>query len=161
MAKSDLLRFQDVRDAYRLIGLSRDLRQTEETIAWVIDELNDEQTDQDENYASNLSMVLVEADPTLLLPRESAVLEARHFSPDLRAPLTERLRMHSWDSPTCWRRLEEFCEEGKDKRYTNEVDLGHANRIVEALARHGQECEEKVRSVLSQKVNNYNGPPNG
>ena len=71
-------------DAYRLIGLSRDLPQTEESIAWVIDELNDEQSDQYENYAYNLSMVLVEADPALLLPRESAILEARHFLPDLR-----------------------------------------------------------------------------
>jgi hypothetical protein len=29
-------------DAYQLIALSRDLQQSEETIAWVIDELNDE-----------------------------------------------------------------------------------------------------------------------
>ena len=29
-------------DAYRLIGASRDLPQSEDTIAWVIDELNDE-----------------------------------------------------------------------------------------------------------------------
>ena len=146
-------------DAYRLIGLSRDLPQTEDTIAWVIDELNDEQTDQYENYAYNLSMVLVEADPALLLPRESAILEARHFLPDLRAPLTERLRMLSWDEATCWQKLEEFCEEGKDKQYTNEVNLGHANRIVEALARYGQECEEKVRAVLSQKVDDYSHHP--
>ncbi len=48
----------------------------------------------------------------------------------------------------CWRTL---CEEGKDKQYINEVNLDHANRIVEALARHGQECEEKVRFLLSQK----------
>ena len=58
-------------DAYRLIGPSRDLPQTEETIAWVIDELNDDPSDQYENYTYNLSMVLVEADPALLLPRES------------------------------------------------------------------------------------------
>jgi len=57
-------------DAYRLIGLSRDLRQTEDTIAWVIDELNDESCNSYENYAFNLSMVLMEADPALLLPRE-------------------------------------------------------------------------------------------
>ena len=50
-------------DAYHMIGLSRDLPQTEETIAWIIDELNDQQTDQHENYAYNLSMVLVKADP--------------------------------------------------------------------------------------------------
>src|SRR6267154_1533845 len=43
-------------DAYRLIGASRDLPQTEDTIAWVIDELNDAQADQYENYTYNLSM---------------------------------------------------------------------------------------------------------
>jgi hypothetical protein len=86
-------------------------------------------------------------------------LEARHFLPDLQAPLTERLRMVSWDAATCWQRLEGFCEEGKDKQYTNEVDLGHANRIVEALARYGKDCEEKLRAVLSQKVEDFNHNP--
>ena len=58
-------------DAYHLIGLSRHLPQTENTISWIIDELNDEQSDQHENYIYNLSMVLVEADPALLLQKES------------------------------------------------------------------------------------------
>ena len=119
-------------DAYRLIGSSRDLPQTEESIAWVIGELNDQQSPQHENYTYNLSMALVKADLALLLPRESAILEARHFLPNLR-PLTERLQMLSWDEETCWRELETFCEEGKDKQFINEVNLGHANRIVEAL----------------------------
>jgi hypothetical protein len=95
----------DKRDAYRLIGLSRDLRQTQDTIAWLVNELNDPQTDQYENYAYNLSMVLAQADPALLLPRESAILEARHFVSDLRGPFVERLRMLSWDFATCWREL--------------------------------------------------------
>jgi hypothetical protein len=145
--------------AYRLIGLSRDLRQTPDTIDWVIGELNDEQTDRYENYAYNLSMVLLGADPALLLPRESAVLGARHFLSGLRAPFTERLRMLSWDFANCWRRLEEFCEEGKDKQYTNEVDLDHGRRIVEALARHGQDCEPKVRAALSQSVEDFSHSP--
>ena len=80
-------------DAYRLIGPSRDLPQTVESIAWVIDELNDDQSDTYENYTYNLSMVLVEADPALLLPKESSILEARHFLPDLRSAFTERLSM--------------------------------------------------------------------
>lgn len=142
-------------DAYRLIGASRELPQTEDSIAWVIDELNGEQADKYENYVFNLSMILVEADPALLLLRESAILEARHFLSDLRAPFAERLRMLSWDEATCWQRLEEFCEEGKDKRYINEVNLGHANRIVEALARYGPQCEGKVHAILSQKVDDY------
>jgi hypothetical protein len=146
-------------DAYRLIGAARDLKQSEDTIAWVIDELNGEQSDQYENYVYNLSMVLVNAAPALLLPRESDILEARHFLADLRTPLTDRLRMLSWDEATCWQKLEEFCEEGKDKQYTNEVNLSYANMVVEALARYGQECEPKVREWLAVELNDYTNHP--
>jgi hypothetical protein len=146
-------------DAYRMIGLGRNLQQTEDTVGWVIDELNDEQCDQYESYAYNLSRLLVKADPALLLPKESKILKARHFLPELRAPFTERLRMLPWNAATCWRELERFCEESKDKEYTNEVDLGHARRIVEALARYGQECEEKVHAILSEQVDDYSHHP--
>jgi len=78
-------------DAYHLIGFSRDLPQTEETIAWIIDELNNELNDPIENYAYNLSMVLVKADPSLLLTKESEILESRLFLPALRPSFSERL----------------------------------------------------------------------
>jgi hypothetical protein len=146
-------------DAYRLIGASRELPQTEATIAWVIDELNAGPTATFESYAYNLSMVLVDADPALLLSRESAVLEARHFLPDLREPLTERLRMLSWDFATCWRELEEFGQATKDEQDAGKINLGHANRIVAALARYGQQSEQKVRALLSQKVTDYRHNP--
>ena len=71
-------------DAYRLIGLSGGLRQGEDTIAWVIEELNDPQTDQYENYAYNLSMVLVEADPALgcvLATELASCLGVEHDTP--------------------------------------------------------------------------------
>ena len=63
--------------------------------------------------------------------------------------------MLSWDEATCWRQLEEFCEAGKDKQYVNDIDLGHANRIVEALARYGDGCEAKVLGLLSETVEDY------
>ena len=146
-------------DSYRLIGLSRDLPQTEDTIAWVIDELDDPQSDQYENYTYNLSVVLAKADPAVLLARESDILEARYFLPGLRESLTERLRMLSWDMATSWQQLEEFCEEGKDKQDTREINLGYAYRIVEALARYGEECDTKVQAILSQKVDDYSHNP--
>jgi hypothetical protein len=146
-------------DAYHLIGLSRDLPQTEDTISWIIDELNDEQSDQHENYTYNLSIVLVNADAAFLLRRESDILESLHFLPELRTPFSERLQMLSWDDATCWQELEAFCEEGKDKQYFNEVNLGHANRIVEALARYCDECEEKVHTLLRQKVEDFHHNP--
>jgi hypothetical protein len=144
---------------YELIGAARELAQTEETIAWVIDELNDESCGSYDSYAYNLSMVLVEADPSLLLLRESDILESRHFLGPLRSSITERLRMLSWDEATCWQKLEEFCEEGKDKRYVNDVDLGYADLIVEALARYGQDCETKVLERMAVHVDDYSHHP--
>lgn len=146
-------------DAYHLIGLSRDLPQTEDTIDWIIDELNNEASDQHENYIYNLSMVLVEADPALLLQKKSSILESQHFLPPLREPFTERLEMLSWDEAKCWQELEDFCEEGKGKQYVNEVNLGYANRIVEALGRSGDDCEERVLAILRENVEDFHHNP--
>jgi hypothetical protein len=146
-------------DAYRLIGLSRDLPQTQNTIAWVLGELNDESCNRHENYANNLSMVLVNANLALLLPWESEILESRHLLPYFRKVLVERLRMSSGDEATCWQELEEFCEQGKNKQYTREVNLDYAGSIVEALSRHGRECETKVREYLAVEVDDYSQHP--
>jgi hypothetical protein len=137
-------------EAYRLLGPARDLRQTDESIDWVIAELNDEQSDQYESYVMNLSMVLFEADPALLVPRENAVLQARHFHPARQAAFTERLRMLSWDAATCWRELEALCETGAGGDPDESFDLARARRIVEALARHGRECEDRIHSLLAR-----------
>lgn len=146
-------------DAHHLIGSSRDLPQTEAAIDWIIDELNDEQSDRHENYTYSLSMVLVKADPALLLRRESDILESRYFLPDLHASFSERLQMLSWDEATCWQKLQDFCEAGKDKEYVNDVNLSYANRIVEALARYGDASEEKVHALLSQTIADYRNNP--
>ncbi len=37
--------------------------------------------------------------------------------------------------------------------------IGHANRIVEALSRYGDRCEEKVHSVLTQQIKDYQDNP--
>jgi hypothetical protein len=135
-------------DAWRLVGPSRELRQTDESVDWVIKELNDERSKDYESYVFNVSMVLLEADPALLLPREKAILEARHFLPSLHPAFTERLSMLSWDAATCWRELEAICETEEGDDSTERFDLARAKRIVEALARHGTECEEKVHTLL-------------
>jgi hypothetical protein len=137
-------------EAYRLIGPARDLRQTGESIDWVINELNDERSGDYESYVLNLSMVLLSADPALLVPRENAVLHARHFHPSRHAAFTERLGMLSWDAATCWRELEALCKTGAGGEGTESFDLARAERIVEALARHGGECEKKVHELLAR-----------
>jgi hypothetical protein len=146
-------------DAYHLVGGSVHLRQTEETIAWFIEELQDPASEHYENYLFNLNRVLCNADPALLLPRESEIFETCRFYRPLSDCLRLRLELISWDEAACWQRLEQICEDGKDKRYANEFDWGVAAEILEALARFGGEVEQRVLAVLSEKIESFENHP--
>lgn len=146
-------------DAYQLVGGSVHLRHTEQTIAWIIEELQNPASERYENYIFNLNRVLCDADPALLLPRQAEILETCRFYDDLRDHLVRRIELISWDEAACWQRLEQICEEGKDKRYASELDLGFAGDLLEALARIGGEVEKRVLSVISQKVQNFENNP--
>lgn len=139
-------------DTYPLIRKARRLAQTEATIAWIIDELNADQTATFEHYANSLSMILVDADVGLVAARESDILGACHFSPELRERFTERLSMRSWDEAECWRRLEEFCEANKDEQCSSSINMSYAFRVVETLARFWPACEPKAQELLSVTV---------
>ena len=145
--------------AYHLIGGSTNLPQTEETISWIIDELKDERSDSYESYSYNLWRVVQHADPALLIQRKSEILEARQIERSLQEYFQQRLEVLSWDEAVCWQKLEKICEEGKDKQYTNEVDLGLVGQILETLARIGGQSEERILSVLSEKIIDFVNNP--
>ena len=146
--------------AYNLIGGCTDLAHTDETISWVIEELNRDDADQYENYAFNLTRVLCDADPALLVHRDSQIIEARHFLASYRDTFLERLELLSWDEAACWRELEGICEAGKDKDDTKDVELDRASHVLEALARMGgPQCEERILAILSQQIVSFDNNP--
>jgi len=136
-------------EATRLLQVSRRLLHTTETISWLIDELNAEQTDNCPIYADSLSIILAEADAVLLRPREADIFKARHFSQESRPKLASRLQMLEWDQAECWKELEIFCEDCQDEHSAYDVDLSYAKLVVEALARFGKDCEPTVLKWLS------------
>jgi hypothetical protein len=140
-------------EAYHLIGASTELAHTDETISWVVDELDREDADKYENYTFNLTRVVCHADPALLVHRDTQIIEAQHFLAGYRDTFLERLEMLAWDEATCWRELTAICEAGKDKRDPKDVNLPRAGHVLEALARiGGPDCETKVVTVLAQKI---------
>src|SRR5208337_1668923 len=66
-------------EAYQLIGASTELAHTDETISWVVDELDRDDAGRYENYTFNLTRVVCHADPALLVHRDTQIIEARHF----------------------------------------------------------------------------------
>ncbi len=146
-------------DAYHLIGNSVRLRYTEKTISWVIEELQDPDAERYENYVFNLNRVLCHADPVLLIHRDTEMLDSCRFYGDLRDCFIRRLELISWDEAACWRRLEQICEDGKNKQYASEVELAFAEDILETLARIGNEVEQRVLSIISQEIESFEHNP--
>lgn len=137
-----------------------DLVQTNQTIAWAIEQLQrfSGQDETDDNHRYHLSRLLCHADPQLLIPHEATILESPGFNRDLAECFTTRLRLLVLDSDSLWRDLEEICEEGKDKQYVTEIRYNQGKWIVEALARDGANAA-RMMSLLGQVVTDYDDNP--
>jgi hypothetical protein len=131
---------------------------TEQTIDWVIAELQGDfqgPPEQRHFYYLDLSRLLCRADIRLVAPHAAAILEAAHFDPKERPAFRERLEMFEWSADRCWHELLRYCEANKDTNNTEEFDLGHALRIVEALARQSHQYEGQIVVVLSEEVHDF------
>jgi uncharacterized protein YchJ len=134
------------------------LPQTEQTIGWVIAELQrgfQGPPEEQYFYFLNLSRLLCQADIRLVVQRAAEIHQAPHFDAKERVALGERLEMIGWNAEKCWQALHQNCEANKDKNDIEEFDLGHALRIVEALARQPHEYRGQIVAVLAQKVHDF------
>ncbi|MGL4555438.1 MAG: SEC-C metal-binding domain-containing protein [Gemmataceae bacterium] len=144
-------------ECYALIARLVELRQSEETAAWVVRSLDD--PGLPDSVAFSLSRVPVEADPALFLAHEPAVLAARHFRFELRETFTERLRTLAWDEATCWQKLEEFCAEAGAAEDIGDVSFEYANHLGGVMGRFGRQGEGKIVDLLSRHADHSTNNP--
>jgi hypothetical protein len=131
------------------------LPQSEQTIGWIINELQHDVEGQPEErhfYYLNLSRLFCHADIQLITPHAPEVLQAPHFDPKEQVPFRERLEMSGWTAEQCWQALWQYCEANSDKSNLDGFDLGHALRIVEALARQSHDYRGQIVALLAEKV---------
>src|SRR5262249_32676925 len=106
-------------------------------------------------YWLNLSRLLCHADMRLVAPGAVEICDAPHFDPKERLAFRERLEMFGWTAESCWHALQQYCETNKDKNNIEEFDLGHALRIVDALAHQTHEYHGQIVALLAQKVPDF------
>jgi hypothetical protein len=63
--------------------------------------------------------------------------------------------MFGWNAERCWQALRRYCEANRDKNNLEDFDLGHALRIVEALARQPHEYQGQIVALLAEKVYDF------
>jgi hypothetical protein len=130
------------------------LPQTEQTIGWVIAELQRDFEGRPEErhfYYINLSRLLCHADVRLVAQHAPAVLHAPHFDPKEQMAFRERLEMFGWNAERCWQELRQYCEANREKNDIEDFDLGHALRIVEALARQPHDYRGQIVALLAEQ----------
>jgi SEC-C motif-containing protein len=138
------------------------LPQTQQTIGWVIAELQrdfDGLPEEKYFYFLNLSRLLYHADIRQVAQRAPEIFHARNFDPKERLAFRERLEMFGWNAEKCWQALQQHCEANKDKNNIEEFDLGHVVRIIEALARKPHEYQGQIVAILSEKVDDFRHDP--
>ncbi len=146
--------------AFRYVHMVAQLAQTEATVGWAINELHRKAgADDSDSYYPALSRLLCEADPQLVAPRADEILQAPGFFKALVPEFREQLRLASWDADQCWNELERICNEAVGKHTSSDVDFGHANRVVEALARQGEPYVDRVLDLLSKEVEDFETDP--
>lgn len=148
--------------SYSLIGRASNLPQTDETIHWVLNELSRDinKTDMNQvNYLYNLGRVLAGADPGLLLQHKAEIMESCGLLADYKKNVMKRIDMLSWDGDVCWNALEDFCKVNKTKQYINEVNIGYAFQIIEALSRDGEKYRDRVVSLFAEEIKDFENNP--
>ena len=149
--------------AFRYSYLIAHLTPTEETIHWVIEELQNQprRTEDERNYLSHLSRLLCNADPRLLLPHQQDIFAAPGFDRDsrFREEFNRRLELFTWNEKALWSELEAICEEGKTKSYAGELRWHESEDIVEALGREGGRHVDRMMALLAIKVEEFDNNP--
>lgn len=134
------------------------LPQSEQTIGWVISELHQDCEGRPEEryfYHLNLSRLLCHADIRLIAQHAPDILHAPHFDQNERTAFQERLEMFGWNAERCWQELRRYCEANRDKNNLEDFDLGHALRIIEALAQQPHEYKDQIVVLLAEKVQDF------
>ncbi len=150
------------KEAFHLTHSLSDLVQTEDTLLWLIDQLNrldHPKAVEDAELCWRLSSIIANADVSLLMEHEAKVLELEYLEPQEAEVISERLRLLTVDTDTCWRDLEQFCEDRKGEQGVDRGYAPHANRLGEAIARGGDAYADQILTILSQTQESYENNP--
>ena len=133
-----------------------------ETLLWLVEQLDRQdvpQSWQDTALCLRLSDMIARADPSLLARHQQRIRSLKHLHATQRLLVAERVRLLDIEPEAGWAKLQAFSERNKTECYINNVDTGHAFRLVEAVARGGDSFSERVLSVLSQQIDDYHDHP--
>ena len=137
-------------ESFGLLRAADHLAQTPETIDWLMEELEQpldlEEIDED-NYRFAVALVLIRADPPLLVPRHRDILRLPLFPAQLAETLDRRVRFSLLEWPALWQELEEYGGRLMTQETLTMKDLRFSGDLVEALGRRREGADHVMRAI--------------
>lgn len=124
------------------------LAQSDETLAWVLDQLARRPPAEPPPYETRVA-ILLEADPALLRRHERAIDSLAALDREVRAAVRERVALLAAPAEEQWRRLQEECAAlDRLDEYPSWAARYPADAAAAALASHPEFAAERALAVL-------------
>ena len=139
--------------AAKIIQILGGLVQTDETVSWLIQNIERLSTaldDRDANFRASLSNALRRADANLLRRHESAIQAMQALDDDSRGVIADRIAISSLTPDVLWRELIDFCDAEHDPEGLSDRESERIGSVVQALGRFPEQFADRVLTILSE-----------
>ena len=137
-------------DAFETYSFLTQLAQSEQTVAWLIREIERVgEVQRETHYATSLVAALQHADAALLERHESALDSMHNLDDESRKTLVDRVRASSLSPSVLWKELVDFCEAREQQETISDFDYAFATSVVDALAHGPNPPVERVLGILA------------
>lgn len=138
----------------QMLHTASELPQTSETLRWTIHRLRRQpppQSAAEKRYCDTLSLILLKANPELLLPLHKQIAALPTMPARLRRPLEDSLQMHFWSWPQLWTALEQVGVDAVHSGSPADADPWRPWCVVRAMTRHGDIAADKALALLKRR----------
>jgi len=138
-------------EEFEATSFLRDLVQTDETVDWLIQEieqLDPAASEQAAAYADTLVSALRRADPAVLKRFQPAIERMQQLDEFSREAISDRIFLHSFSFDALWQELTSFCNERADEIEIAPDEQEHITAVVDALRRYPELAADRVQAVM-------------
>lgn len=139
-------------EAFQAYNFLRNLTQSDESVRWLIDQLQRLQPADDEalvRLQDDLLGTLLDADPDCLQQHVVEIRQLSALDEDGREALDELLALPHRSTEELWQELSAMCDQYEGEEYMPDHQFDLAGRLVKALAKHPKNATDLVLRFLN------------
>lgn len=141
-------------EAFQIPNFIQDLVQTDETVTWLLSQiqpLRDDADEQNVRYQKALVAALHRADALILGQHEAAIQAAENLDDSSKEVIDDRISVFAMSADALWMELTAFSNEVDNDDGIPDEDYEYCCSLVDALALYPHDCNGRVLLTLADE----------